>query len=116
VDDLRGGAGIDTFAYRSVNDSGIGDSQRDFILDFEQGVDKISLALIDADLSTAGDQSFIFIGQSAFSATGFGQVRFFQIGTLTIIEIDRQGDADLIPEMEIKVSGNYTLSNFDLVL
>jgi hypothetical protein len=41
----------------------------DRILDFTQGQDKIDLSGIDADTAIAADQSFNFVGNTAFSNT-----------------------------------------------
>jgi Ca2+-binding RTX toxin-like protein len=63
ADTLTGGAGNDTFLYRSVAEST--PSGRDGIQDFSLG-DIIDLSQIDADTTTAGKQSFNFIGSAAF--------------------------------------------------
>ncbi len=85
-DQLEGGLGGDLFLFASLSDSVTG-ANRDLILDFEQGLDKI-------DLTAAGGAQFI--GTNAFSGVA-GQVRYAAFDGGTIIELDRNGDrrADL---------------------
>ena len=58
-DTLTGGSGngADTFVYAALTDSAVGSG--DLITDLGTG-DKIDLHLIDADVTTAGDQAFHF--------------------------------------------------------
>jgi Ca2+-binding RTX toxin-like protein len=72
ADLLRGNGGADTFQYFAATDSSVAASDR--ILDFTFGVDKIDLSRIDADITTADDQAFSFIGQQAFGNVA-GQLR-----------------------------------------
>jgi hypothetical protein len=61
----------------------MGANNRDVIQDFS--ADIIDLQQIDADVTTAGDQAFSFIGTTPFSAPG--QVHFFADGLgNTIVE------------------------------
>jgi Ca2+-binding RTX toxin-like protein len=101
VDHLSGGAGQDTFVFTGASlatlDTGIG-ANRDVIQDFN--ADIIDLHLIDANVNTAGDEAFSFIGTNAFSAAG--QVRFFADGAgNTIIEgnVDNNLGADFQIEL-----------------
>lgn len=55
ADVLFGGAGNDQFAYRAITDSKVNVSQRDTIMDFTNGADKIDFRQIDASNSQAGD-------------------------------------------------------------
>jgi hypothetical protein len=76
------------------------------------GGDVIRLVEIDANLNAPGDQSFSFIGTSAFSAAG--QVRFFADGTgNTIVEgnIDNNAGADFQIELHNFV-GQLQASDF----
>jgi Ca2+-binding RTX toxin-like protein len=72
-DTLTGGDGADVFVWNFASD--IGFSLRDTITDFTSGEDKIDLSAIDADLGTAGLQSFTFIGDAAFSGVA-GELRY----------------------------------------
>ncbi|MBK8173912.1 MAG: hypothetical protein IPK66_00990 [Rhodospirillales bacterium] len=73
TDFLTGGAGGDHFDFNSIGEAGLG-AGRDVITDFQTGIDKIDLAGIDANTLVSGDQAFVFIGTSAFTAAG--QIRF----------------------------------------
>ena len=74
TDTVKGGAGADIFVFASVAEAstGFGD---DLISDFQIGIDRIALAAIDADLNTAGNQSFHFIGSTQFSSVA-GELRY----------------------------------------
>lgn len=65
-DTMYGGLGADTFIFRG-NDIQI--PTRDFIRDFEHGVDKIDLSAIDASSFAKGDQAFRIV-DSRFAETG----------------------------------------------
>ena len=58
ADQLVGGSGSDVFVLRSVADSGVGPAQRDLIVDFERGLDKIDLSALDANAEADGHQAF----------------------------------------------------------
>jgi Ca2+-binding RTX toxin-like protein len=90
-DTSTGGAGADTFQYRSASDSAVADA--DHILDFEVGVDKIDLHFMDADAGAAGDQVFSFIGGGAFTNSA-GQLRasFDSGNNVWNVEGDTNGD------------------------
>ncbi|HYD37092.1 MAG TPA: M10 family metallopeptidase C-terminal domain-containing protein [Allosphingosinicella sp.] len=89
-DQLTGGAGNDVFAIANIG-------AVDLILDFASGADKIDLSAIDADVNTAGNQAFTFIGGSAFGNVA-GQLRSFTEDGQNYVEGDVNGDgvADFI--------------------
>jgi serralysin len=104
ADFLAGGAGkdmltgggadaeVDTFAFLALSDSGVTAATRDVIDDFEDGIDQISLAAIDANSSTANNDAFAFIGTNVgFSGTA-GELRAYWTVTGQIIEGDVNGD------------------------
>ena len=111
ADDLTGGNGADTFAISSFQ-TGLGASA-DRILDFTQGSDLIDVSGMDANLLSAGNQAFTFIGTAAFSGSG-SELRYYFDGTDTWVQgdINNDGNADF----EIFVSGPVTLVATDFVL
>lgn len=100
ADTLAGGAGADLFAV-GEGESGTG-AAADRILDFATGEDMIDLAGIDADLGTAGDQAFSWIGNAAFSSVA-GELRYAFDGVDTRIEGDVDGDG--AADFEIVLAG-----------
>lgn len=111
-DTLTGGAGVDTFDFNALSESGVGAANRDLILDFLQGTDKIDLATIDARTTTSGDQAFSFIGTGAFTAAG--QLRYTTSGGNTIIQ--GNVDASLGADFEIELVGTVALVATNFVL
>jgi Ca2+-binding RTX toxin-like protein len=108
MDVLAGGTGRDTFRFDRITDSRM--SYRDTIKDFQRGQDKIDLSRIDADQDgTAGNQSFKFIGEKAFTGRD-GELRFSG-GTV-------YGDVngDKVADFAIKVAGLKALSTADFIL
>lgn len=77
-DILAGGGGRDTFQLRSLTDSST--ATPDAILGFASGTDLIDLRFLDANVDAAGDQSFSFIGDRAFSGSS-GELRAFDTGS-----------------------------------
>jgi Ca2+-binding RTX toxin-like protein len=121
-DDLWGhngnGAGgdgaADTFSYFSVAESSL--LQPDIIWDFEDhvagGMDKIDLSAMDASTLLRGNNTFVFVGTSAFSSAQ-GEVSRTWVNGDTIVRIDTDGDADA--EMMIIFKGIITLTADDFV-
>jgi len=87
VDRMTGGDGADIFIF---NDDETGtNANRDVIIDFVQGTDKIDIEAVDANrsvISLLTDQDFTFIGSNNFTGNGAGQLRYSQVGGQTIIE------------------------------
>jgi serralysin len=115
LDHLFGGAGQHTFVFTGTSlatlDTGVG-ANRDVIQDFSGDI--LDLHLIDADLNTAGDEAFSFIGTNAFSAAG--QVRFSTDGAGNTI-VEGNVDNDLHADFQIELhaftaqlqAGNFVL-------
>ncbi len=102
ADILDGGAGADVFQYKDTRDSGAGyrNSYRgqyrveygnDTILNFETGIDKIDLRLIDAIYGNATSDRFVF----ADSLTGVAGQLVLSGGTL-MGDVTGDGIADLV--------------------
>ncbi|MFN4172917.1 MAG: M10 family metallopeptidase C-terminal domain-containing protein, partial [Pseudorhodobacter sp.] len=101
-----GGAGADTFVFRSASDIGLG-SQSDTIGDFESGVDKIDL------VDLAGDTSgtLVFIGTAEFDGTA-GQLRYDDVTGALHGDMSGNGIADFT----LLLTGAPTLTQDDLLL
>ncbi len=102
-DTMSDGNGTDTYRYFATSESTAG-RNRDVILDFSRGFDKIDLSPIDANITLAGNQAFNFIGTAAFSGLA-GEVRYVDTGSNLVVQVDVQGDGDVIAEMEIQLNG-----------
>ncbi|MBD2745725.1 hypothetical protein IC232_03350 [Microvirga sp. BT688] len=91
-DRLYGGTGKDAFVFKSVRDSTVDSSGRDTIFDFSKAQnDRIDLRAIDADVTTAGNGAFSFIGTSAFGNKA-GELRYDKGASDTFIYGDVDGD------------------------
>jgi hypothetical protein len=112
ADQLIGGSGADLFVYTSTADSKAGAA--DQILDFSRSQgDRIHLGSIDANPYASGDQSFAFIGSSAFTG-GLGQLRVVQSAGDTNILADLNGDR--VADLHIVLEGTMSLTSTDFVL
>jgi Ca2+-binding RTX toxin-like protein len=110
VDKLYGGAGADKFDFNALDEMGLGAALRDVIGDFKASEgDKVDLSTLDANLATAANDAFSFIGSSAFSSNATGQVRF-DGGILY-----GSTDADTVAEFEIQLLGVSNLQTVDLI-
>jgi len=109
-DTMTGGAGADTFIFNSTSNSGATIASADVITDFTHGIDKIDLRNIDANLTTAGDQSFTF---NNTTAAGYA-LWTNSDATHTYINIDNNGNTT--PDMVITLNGNITVTASDFVL
>jgi serralysin len=98
VDREEGGAGADIFVFIATGDSresalrsdGV-KFRSDVIADFVSGTDRIDLSAIDANIATAPDDAFSFIGTSAFTNQA-GQLRYEVLGGQIHIYGDVNGD------------------------
>lgn len=110
-DVMGGGSGYDRFEFDSVSDSMPG-AYRDRIVDFQEDVDHIDLATIDANVFASGNQAFSFIGNRAFY--GVGQVNYTFVGNDTIISANINGD--VAPEFQIALNGHHYMIGSDFIL
>ncbi len=112
ADDLTGGAGADVFRFTSLKDSVITNWMYDIITDFQVGIDKIDLSLIDANSKLSGIQDFsaIFCDDDAVF-TEAGQMILLSDGTL-LINTDTDADAELY----IELTGITQLTLADFIL
>lgn len=104
---LTGGAGIDIFDFDFASHTGTTAATRDTISQFQQGLEIIDLAGIDALPEVGGKQAFTFIGTAAH--TGAGATLRYGGGALNTIV---RGDvaADGIADVSILLEGAYTLN------
>jgi Ca2+-binding RTX toxin-like protein len=113
-DVLLGGSGADRFVYEDVNNSPPTKNHADSVLDFSalQG-DRIELSGIDADITSAGHQSFTFVGTQPFSGTA-GELSYH----VSISGVGVQGDidGDGKPDLHIDLLGVTDLSARELLL
>ncbi|HMR31255.1 MAG TPA: hypothetical protein PKA13_09585 [Geminicoccaceae bacterium] len=107
-DSLTGGAGDDTFDFFLTDHSQPGAADR--ITDFAQG-DLIDLSRIDA-VAGGADNSFVFIGDSRFTAPG--QLRAYVSGGSTILQGNTLGNGHT--ELKIVLLGVSVITEADLVL
>lgn len=118
-DILDGGAGHDRFDFTNIADTPVGAPNRDSISDFEQGQDILNLGRIDANTLHSGNQTFAFIGATAFTNTP-GQLRYEQstgsdgISALTIVSGDINGDG--LADFEVQIRGHSALTATDFIL
>jgi Ca2+-binding RTX toxin-like protein len=116
TDTLTGGLGeADTFVFTSTADAGNTAATRDRITDFEEaGGDKIDGSGIDANTATAANDPFVFLNTVGAAFTAAGQLRYVQVGGLTLIE--GNVNAALGADFQIELTGTHTLvaGNFTL--
>ena len=104
-DDLYGGNGADTFVWWDTSEVGNTAAAADVIHDFSRAQDDlIDLSDIDADVYTAGNQTFSFIGTDAFSGTP-GEIRYYHSGGNTYIEMQTGISVDV--EGVIMLAGRH---------
>jgi Ca2+-binding RTX toxin-like protein len=106
-DVLTGGTGSDQFKYLSILDSGIGAGNRDTIADFSQA----QADVIDLSAFTG---VFTFLGTGTFTGGTNPEVRYFDDGTNTIVEVDVNHDNTA--DFQIQINGHATLTSGDFVL
>jgi Ca2+-binding RTX toxin-like protein len=98
-DSLHGGTGADQFRFDALSHSAV--LAPDLIVDFTYTaleLDRINLAVIDANTLLAGDQGFTFIGAGAFTGAA-GQLRATPtVGLGYAVSGDTNGDrvADIV--------------------
>lgn len=109
-DRLIGGADADTFAFRTKAEAGNG-VNRDVIVDFAVGEDKIDLSAIDANEGVTGDQAFSFIGSAAFSHTA-GELRYGSAGGFLYADTNGDGIADF----QLQLIGKPAIAGEDFML
>jgi len=110
-DVLGGGIGADLFTYAFAQDSagpGAGGAGYDVILDFQPGIDRIDLSLIDANPFLLGDQAFVF---AAGGLTG-------QAGQVTLVgnSLFADTNGDRVPDLDVYLLNVFSLTAADFSL
>ncbi|MEQ1651635.1 MAG: M10 family metallopeptidase C-terminal domain-containing protein [Hyphomicrobium sp.] len=113
ADILIGGAGADRFDFDYSADSRLTAATRDIITDFVRGQDKIDLSSIDANVRIAGNQTFAWIGASAFHKRA-GEVHTVKMSGGLFIEGDINGDARADFQIQIKTLTALAATDFVL--
>jgi Ca2+-binding RTX toxin-like protein len=112
ADALTGGTGADGFVWNDASESRAG--ALDVVQDFSRAEgDILDLMAVDADSGSAGDQSFTFIGATAFTGVG-GQLRYavFEGDTYVLADVNGDRAADL----RIRVLGEVVFVDGDFLL
>ena len=112
VDILTGGLGADIFTVAAAKHSTLVPNKRDHILDFSQDEgDLISLSGFDANILTAGINSFSFIGEG--DTAGAGTLSFIHSNGTTSVLADIDGGG---ADVSILLQGEINLTENDFVL
>lgn len=109
LDVLTGGLGEDHFVLASVAHSSLAAS--DVIFDFEGAGDPGGDVI---DISGAAGLAFLFVGNAGFAAGSTNQVRIFESGGDTFVQLDTDNDTGA--EAQIRIIGLHELSASDFLL
>jgi Ca2+-binding RTX toxin-like protein len=103
IDYLEGGTGADMFSwYSTAESSGAG---YDIITDFNPAEgDRLDLAWIDADETTAAHDAFTFVGDIGGANPGRGQISYIYLSGTWVLFVNNDADKD--PDMTIHVDGS----------
>ncbi len=92
-DTLTGGSGNDTFTFTSISDAPMNANER--ILDFERGIDRIDLSLIDANVNATGNQLFVIVDEFTGVAGQLKAIPEYQsTGQTWLMDVNGDGAAD----------------------
>ncbi len=114
-DSMTGGSGIDTIVFQSTGDSTTSSATADVLTDFtDAGAshDIIDFSAIDANTGSAGDQAFLWGGNT--SSTLAHGVTWSVSGGNTIVRLDVNGNTTA--DMVIVLTGIHNLTQSDFHL
>lgn len=111
-DTLTGGGGADIFDLDFLAESLVGAA--DTITDFEQGIDRISLTNVDANVNKPKDQAFTFLGTGAFTNKA-GQLRI-EHSDASSTEIFGDVNGDGVADFQINLSTYVVMQASDFSL
>ena len=112
ADLLFGGAGVDRFLFRTNKDSTY--SNRDLVMDFEQGIDKLDFSyFIDTNdaATTADDTQVVFTG--VMQGVGSGTLLGFSYDAASDRTSVRSAPGDVHFYMELQGQFNLTINDFN---
>ncbi len=115
-DKLYGGLGdgdADRFILRTLSESTVALSGRDFIYQFVSGVDDIDVSALDARTDVVGNNAFSFIGTGAFTGVS-GQLRYAVANGVANVSGDVNGDR--VADFMISIANVSSLSAGDFFL
>ena len=107
---LAGTPGADLYAFAYPDDIGLAFGDRIILTAFQQGLDLIDLAPMDALTGFAGNQQFTFIGTAAHTGLG-ATLRYDKTATSTLIFGDV--DADGLGDFALELTGTFDLTVAD---
>lgn len=108
LNSLTGGGGRDVFVFNFGSSiTGV----RDTITDFTQGLDRIDLSGIDANLGSFGDQAFASLGTSAAANRLWWQ----SLGSDIVLRGDINGDTSTV-DFELLIKNLASLTTNDIIL
>jgi Ca2+-binding RTX toxin-like protein len=113
ADVLFGGFGADTFYFNRPSETGLTPTTRDRIEDFEDGVDKISVSVMDANSIRSGNQVFR-LSQNTQHDGQAGSLRIVTLNGDTFVMADLNGDR--ISDFTIQLEGIHQLTANDFFL
>jgi hypothetical protein len=111
-DTMSGGGGADVFRYDSAEDSTI--NGRDGIQDFSN-LDLIDLTRVDANINTAANDSFTWIGSNMFTGQA-GQLRATANGNIWTVSGDTDGNGQADFEFTVTTVGGHIIGADDFLL
>ncbi len=110
LDWVTGGAGADRFTF-GIDNTG----DKDGIMDFQPGIDKIDFRVIDGNASMVGDQPLAFAFMGAHVGGGQASVNYAWKGGDTLLSIDHNGDG--VTDFQVALVGQTIyLALADLML
>lgn len=120
ADNLAGGRDGDRFVFLHHSDSGVGEANRDIIIDFQIGTDTIDFSQFDAVPLAANHQRLVFSGHVLQNQADAGTFGYFHetVGGVvhTIIEVNIvTTNADLSVDFQISLMGQLSLTTADFI-
>lgn len=107
ADRLIGGGGADRFIFLALSDSAPRAEARDVIVDFQRGIDRIDLSVLDANVTIGGNQAFVWRGTADFNAAGQVRMWYDAAADQTLVEANVDANRSTV-ELSIALIGDYT--------